>query len=122
MADDGVANLGHGLAQLELPGGEEGLFGAGRALGTVQPLVATAQAGVAQRAVAAAVAGKLVEHVAHPGRLLVDVHLPGIAEVLAGQLAPQTESAAVRSPSTGLRGGRQAHRRQGSTTAHSWPL
>ncbi len=69
-----------------LPVGEEGLLGAGGALGAVQPLIATAQAGVAQGAVAAAVAGKLVEHVAHLGRLLVDVHLPGIAEVLAGQL------------------------------------
>ena len=41
---------------------------------------------MAQGAVATAVAGKLVEHVADLDRLLVDVNLPGVAEVLAGQL------------------------------------
>lgn len=52
----------------------------------MQPLVTTAQAGVPKSAVATAVAWKLVEHVADLRRLLIDVHLPGIAEVFARQL------------------------------------
>ena len=44
-------------------------------------LIATAQAGVAEGAIAAAVAGKLVEHAADLDRLLVGVDLPRITEV-----------------------------------------
>ncbi len=47
---------------------------------------AAAQAGVAQGAVAAAVAGKLVGHVAYLGNLLVDMGLPRVAKVGPGQL------------------------------------
>jgi hypothetical protein len=46
-------------------------------------LIATAQAGVAKRAVAAAVAWQLVKYVSNLSCLLVYVLLPGIDEVLA---------------------------------------
>ena len=41
---------------------------------------------MAESPIAAAVAGKLVEHVSDLDRLLINMHLPGIAEVLAVQL------------------------------------
>ena len=83
VASDSGANLCGRIAQLSEAIGVEGLFGAGGTLGAVQALVATAQAGVAESAVASAVAGQLVEHVADSSGLLIDVHLPRIAEVLA---------------------------------------
>ncbi len=47
---------------------------------------ATAQAGVAQGAIASTIAGKLIYHVRDLGSLLVDVDLPGETEVFAGEL------------------------------------
>ena len=91
MVGDGGANLDGGLAEFELRVGEEGLLGAGGALGAVQALVATAQAGVAESAVAAAVARELVEDVSDLDGLLIDVDLPGIAEVLAGELGARED-------------------------------
>ncbi len=61
---DGRANLRRLLAKLGLLVGEESFLGAGRALGSVQTLKAAAQAGVPKRAIAAAVAGQLVNHAA----------------------------------------------------------
>src|SRR5665213_2455331 len=79
-------NLCRCLAQLCLLVGEESFLGAGRALCPVQPLEATAQAGVPQRAIAAAVAGQLVNNAADPDYLLVNVHLPWVTEVFPGKL------------------------------------
>jgi hypothetical protein len=73
-----LAGLGHGVSI-------EGLLRAGGALGAVQTLITTAQAGVAESAVATAVAGELVNHVTYFGGLLIDVHLPGIAEVFTSK-------------------------------------
>ncbi len=50
-------------------------------------LKAAAQAGVSQRAVAAAVARELIRHVSDLGYLLINVDLPGVAEILARQLS-----------------------------------
>ena len=86
VACDGGTDLGRGLAELGLLGGEEAFLGAGGALGAVEGLKATAETGVAECAVAAAVAGELVDDVADFSSLLVDVDLPGVAEVFAGEL------------------------------------
>ena len=83
---DAGANLRGRLTLLCQAVGVERFLGTRGALGAVQTLVATAQAGVAKSPIAAAVAGKLVEDVADFARLLIDVHLPGITEILAGQL------------------------------------
>jgi hypothetical protein len=83
---DADANLDWRLTLLGQAVGVERFFGTGGALGAVKPLIATAQAGVAKSPIAAAVAGKLVEDVADFARLLIDVNLPGITEILAGQL------------------------------------
>jgi hypothetical protein len=74
-----LAGLGHGV-------GVERLLRACGALGAVVALVAAAQARVAKRPVAAAIARKLVYNAADLCGLLVDVHLPGVLEVLAGEL------------------------------------
>ena len=87
MAGDAGANLCRGLAELGLRIGIERFLSAGGALGAVRILIATAQAGMAQGAVATAVSGKLVEDVADLDRLLVDMDLPGILEVLSSELA-----------------------------------
>ena len=67
VARDAGADLRGRFAELGLLVCEEAFLGAGGALGAVQPFKATAQAGVAQGAVAAAVAGQLVGHAAHFG-------------------------------------------------------
>jgi len=85
VALDGGADLGRRLAQSGLLVGEKALFGAGGALGAVQAFEATAQTGMAQGPVTAAVARKLVEDIPNPGSFLVDVHLPGVLEVLTGE-------------------------------------
>src|SRR5208283_1506075 len=66
--------------------GVKAFLGAGGTLSTVCSLVAAAQAGVAQGAVAAAIARQLVDHVTNLGRQQIGMHLPGVAEVLACQL------------------------------------
>jgi len=86
VAGDALANLGRGLACFVLREGIEGFFGAGGTFRAVQTFIATAQAGVAESAIAAAVAGELVEQVADLRSLLIDMPLPGILEVLAGEL------------------------------------
>ena len=83
---DAGANLGRSLACLGHGKGIERLLGARGALGAMQTFVAAAQAGVAESSIAAAVARKLVKHVSDLGRLLINVHLPWIAEVFASQL------------------------------------
>ena len=87
MAGDGCADLGWGFAQPGLLVGVEAFLGAGGALGAVESLEAAAQAGVAESAVATAVAGKLVGHAGNFGHLLVDVDLPWVTEVFACKLA-----------------------------------
>jgi hypothetical protein len=82
---NGSSNLRRRFAQLGLLVSKQALFGAGGALGAVQAFKAAPQAGMTQSAVTAAVAGQLVENVAHLGCILVDVHLPGIAEVISSQ-------------------------------------
>jgi hypothetical protein len=86
VARDGFPNLCWSLAKLGLLVSKEALFGAGGTLSAVQALKTTAQAGMAQGAVAAAIAGKLIGHAGDFGHLLVDMDLPGIAEVFAGEL------------------------------------
>ena len=86
MAGDGRANLGRGLAQLSSAGRRKSPLWRRWSTRCRAPLVATAQAGVAQGAVATAVAGKLIDHAADLGCQLVDVDLPGIAEVFSCQL------------------------------------
>src|SRR3569833_542324 len=81
------ADLRRRLAQLCLLVGVEPLLGARRALSSVQRLEAAPQAGVAQSAVAPAVAWQLIGHIALLRCLLIDVYLPGIPEVLARELA-----------------------------------
>src|SRR3569833_126361 len=83
---DAGADLGWGFAGLGHCIGVEGFLRACGALGTVVALVAATQAGVAAGAISPAVAGKLVDDVPDLGGLLVDVHLPGVLEVLAGEL------------------------------------
>ena len=78
---NGGADLRRRLAEFGLLVGKEAFLGAGGTFGSMQPLEATPQAGMAQGQIAAAVAGKLVNHVADLGYLLVDVPLPGIAEI-----------------------------------------
>src|SRR5580704_10146085 len=84
VLSDAGADLGRRLSGLGHCVSVESLLRAGGALRPVVALEATAQAGVSQGAVAAAVAGKLVEHIPDLRGLLIDVHLPGIAEVFAG--------------------------------------
>jgi hypothetical protein len=86
VAGDARADLSGSLALFGQPVGVEAFLGARGALGAMQAFITTAQAGMAERAVTAAVAGKLVEDFSDPGRLLVDVNLPRILEVRAGQL------------------------------------
>jgi len=62
VACDAGANLRGRPASLGLVVGVEAFLGAGGALGGVRRLVATVQAGVAQGAVAAAVAGQLINN------------------------------------------------------------
>ena len=87
VAGDGGPNLRWRFAEPGLLVGEEALLGAGGALGAVQAFEATAQAGVAEGAVATAVARELIDDAGDLGHLLVNMDLPGIAEVFAGELA-----------------------------------
>ena len=61
-------------------------FGAGSAFGAMQVFKTTAQAGVADGPVAAAVAGQLIQDTGNLGRILIDLHLPGQLKIDAGQL------------------------------------
>ena len=79
------ADLGRRFACFRHGVGVERLLRTGGALGAVIGLVTAAQASVAKRAVAAAVAGELVDHGSNLDSLLIDVHLPRILEMLAGQ-------------------------------------
>src|ERR1035437_10339010 len=85
VADNGGANLRGSLAQLGLLVSKEAFLGAVGTLRAVRGLIATVQAGVAQGAVATAIAGKLIDHAADLDRLLITVDLPWIAEVFAGE-------------------------------------
>lgn len=88
---DAGANLRGSFACLGHCIGVKRLLRAGGALRAVVALVATAQAGVAQGAVAAAVARELVENVADLRGLLIDVRLPWVAEVLAVELGARQD-------------------------------
>ena len=85
MPLDRSTNLCWSLAKLSLLIGEQPLLGAGRAFCPVQALEATAQTCMAQSAVAAAIAGQLVQHARNLRGILVDVNLPRVAEVLPGK-------------------------------------
>ena len=85
-AADSGTNLGRGLASPGLAVGDEDLFGASGALSAVQPLETTPETGVAQSPIAAAIAWKLKDHIPYLGCLLINVDLPGVAEVLTGEL------------------------------------
>ena len=52
-------------------------FGAGAAFGAMQVFKTTAQTGVPDGPVAAAVAGQLIQNTRNLGRILIDLHLPG---------------------------------------------
>ena len=91
VAGDCGADLGWGFAEFGLLGGEEAFLGAGGALRAVEGLKATAKAGMAEGPVTAAVAGELIDDVAHFGGLLVDVDLPWVAEVFAGQFGARED-------------------------------
>ncbi len=86
MPRDGRANLRRGLAQLGLLVGEKSLLGADVALGRVRGLIATAQAGVAQGTVTAAIARQLINDATNLGSQLIGMQLPGVTEVFARQL------------------------------------
>src|SRR5579863_1695384 len=81
-----LANLRGSLAQLCLLVGKEAFFGAGGTLRPVHRFKATTQAGMAQGAVATAVARQLINHAAHLGDLLINVDLPGITEIIPREL------------------------------------
>ena len=55
----------------------------------MQPFEATAQAGMAEGAVAAAIAGQLVDDAADLRDLLIDVQLPRIGKFSPVSLAPE---------------------------------
>jgi hypothetical protein len=80
VAGDAGADFGWCSAQFGLLVDEEALFGASGAFGAMQALKAAAQAGVAEGAVAAAIAGELIGDAADFRHLLVHVHLPGVTE------------------------------------------
>ena len=86
MAGDACTDFSGGLTGLGQAIGVEGFLSAGGALGSMQALVAATETGVAQGAIATAVAGQLIDDIANFDCLLVDVDLPGIAEVLSGEL------------------------------------
>jgi len=86
MPGDRLANLGRRLAELGLLIGVEAFLGAGGAFRSMQSLEAAAQARMPQGAIAATVAGQLVDHAADLGHLLIDVYLPVKTKILTGQL------------------------------------
>jgi hypothetical protein len=83
---NGGADLGWLFAKLSLLISKKAFLGTGGALSPMQPFKTTAQAGVPESSVAAAVAGKLIQNAAHLGGLLINVFLPWIPEVLTGKL------------------------------------
>src|ERR1700679_1472694 len=85
VGGDSGADLHGSLAELCLLVSAKTLFSAGGALSAVGSFKTTAQAGVAEVPVAAAVAGKLIDYVPHLGGLLVNMGLPGIGKVFAGK-------------------------------------
>jgi hypothetical protein len=89
VAANGFANLRRRLAEFGLLVGKDAFFCACGALGAVHPFEATAQAGVAQGAVATAIAGELVGHAADFGHILVDMLLPVVGEFVAGKQGRQ---------------------------------
>ena len=86
VARDAGANLRGCPASFGLVVGVEAFLGAGGALGAVQVFIATVQAGVAEGAIAAAVAGQLIDDAGNLRGQLVDANLPVVAEVRARQL------------------------------------
>ena len=86
MASDAGANLRGRPGGLGFVVGVKAFLGAGRALGAVQVFIATVQAGVAEGAIAAAVAGQLIDDAGNLRGQLVDANLPVVAEVRARQL------------------------------------
>ena len=86
MAGDTGANLRGGPSGLGFVVGVEAFLGAGGALGAVGGFIAAVQAGVAERAVAAAVARELIDDSAGLDRQLVRTYLPVVAEARSGQL------------------------------------
>jgi len=67
---------------------EEGLFSAGGALSAMRTLIANFAGWYGLRRGRSGSAGQLVEHVADLGRLLINVNLPGVDEVLTLSCAP----------------------------------
>jgi len=88
VARDAYADLGGSLAGLGEPVRVESFFGACGALGAMQALITASQTCMAQRAITTAVTGELVERIADVGGLLVDMHLPRVAEIVACKLRP----------------------------------
>ncbi len=64
------------------------LFSAGPTFGAMQILETTAEAGVSDGPVAAAIAGQLIQDAGDLGCILVDLHLPRQLEVRSSQLFP----------------------------------
>ena len=86
VAGDADANLRRGPTSFGLEVGVEAFGSADVALGGMRVFVAAVQAGVTQRAVAAAVARKLIDHAGNLRGQLIGAHLPVIAEAGAGEL------------------------------------
>jgi len=86
MPCDTGANLRGRPSCLGFVVGVKTFLGTGRALRGVHVFIATVQAGVAERAIAAAVAGQLIDDAGNLRGQLVDANLPVVAEVRARQL------------------------------------
>ena len=80
VTGNGGADFGWCSAKFGLLVNEEAFFGASRAFGAMQALKAASQAGMAEGAIAAAVAGQLIGDAADFRHLLVNMYLPGITE------------------------------------------
>ena len=85
MGCNSGADLHGGLTEPGLLVGIDAFLGAGGALRSVEGFKAAAQAGVAEVAVAAAIAWELVNYVAYLSRILIDMDLPRIAEAVTGK-------------------------------------
>ena len=86
MASDAGANLRGRPAGLGFVVGVEAFLGAGGTLGSVRIFIATVQAGVAERAIAATVAGQLIDDAGNLCCQLINAGLPVVLEVRARQL------------------------------------
>lgn len=86
VAGDAGANLRGRPTGLGFVVGVKAFLGAGGTLGAVRIFIATVQAGVAERAIAAAVAGQLIDHAGNLRGQLVYARLPVVLEVRPGQL------------------------------------